>query len=410
VDHDSIGTIDRICESYGVSESMTVRVYFEPAGRMHSTQRYLVNYPPTGFEFVKREKTLPGQKILTSDFFFHRRRRSLEQLLPLNLITGWTMSKLGKIPNANIIYAYNHPVFRPSPWVVFVEWFHVLVGRNIRLFKRYRKVVEDLLYSDHCKGILTWGELARQSIIKNYPSGLESKLTVLPLSVNPKNFVKEYDKKKVRLLFVGSPDAGVDFVHKGGVEVLEAFRSLQKEFDNIELVIRANVPLEIKAKFHGMQNVVIIERILPRPALEDLFKSADIFVQPTYDTPFGAFLEAMSYELPVVTRMAFANSEIVDDGKTGLIAKGQRTIDFLYNYDGWVMVPVGATPYRSSFEKAIRVTDPFFVQDLTEKLARLIENQSLRKEMGKKARHEIENGKFSITKRNEILRQVLERA
>ena len=46
---------------------------------------------------------------------------------------------------------------------------------------------------------------------------------------------------------------------------------------------------------------------------------ADIFLYPTNVTPANVFLDAMSYELPIVTTDVWGNQEIVADGKIGVI-------------------------------------------------------------------------------------------
>ena len=111
----------------------------------------------------------------------------------------------------------------------------------------------------------------------------------------------------------------------------------------------------------------------------------------------------MSYELPVVAIDAWANSEIVDDGKTGLIVKKSDRLpyytgSFLPNWD------------TSQFRQAIKTADPEVVEELVEKASALIENKELRRKMGKAGRQQVERGKFSIEKRNEKLKRIFDEA
>jgi len=387
---------------------MTKKIYFEPAGRIHSSQWELIDYPPEGYEFITDEPSKRGA-IVTSDFFFFKSRRFWERLLPLNLTKARIEGFAKKIPqDTDLIYAYNHVVFRERPWVTFVEWVHVLIGRDIRHFRRYKRVIENALASSYCKGIITWCEPARESILLNLDcDGFEHKIEVVPLAVRPKNFVKNCNGKKVKLLFVGSadlPDGG--FEAKGGKEVFKAFALLNEKYDNLELVVRSAIPQHIKNKYHGITNIKLIESVISCEQLEQEFKSADFFIQPTHDTPFGAFLQAMSYELPVITREAFLNSELVEDGVTGFVVKSSEKVpDFSEN-----LIHTGATPQRHLLAKAMQTVDLKVVEGLVEKTSLLIESPELRRKMGKAGRWEVEEGKFSIKKRNEKLKRIFDEA
>ena len=227
----------------------TRKIYYEPAGRIHSSQWEIINYPPDGYQFIT-SKTFLDERIVGSDLVFHKLRLLvLDRLLPLNLAKAWLDSFLRKIPeDVELIYAYNHPVFRKKPWVVSVEWAHVLIGRDLRHFTRYKRSVEKLLASDYCRKILTWTEVAKKSILLNFRSvDFEHKIEVLPPAVHSKDFVKDYGQDKVKLLFLGSVNDPDDFEAKGGKEVLQAFTILNRKYDNLELVIRAKLPNYIRS-------------------------------------------------------------------------------------------------------------------------------------------------------------------
>jgi glycosyltransferase involved in cell wall biosynthesis len=64
----------------------------------------------------------------------------------------------------------------------------------------------------------------------------------------------------------------------------------------------------------------------------------------------------------------------------------------------------------SRFQRAIQKVDPKVVTELVDKVSILIENGAMRRQMGKAGRWEIEHGKFSIEKRNEVLKRVFDEA
>lgn len=385
------------------------KIYFEPAGRIHSSQQVLIDYPPDGYQFVT-SKTPLDKTVVGSDLIFHKLRlQVLDRLMPLNLAKARLDTLLRKIPeDIDLIYAYNHPIFRKKPWVVSVEWAHVLIGRDLRHFTRYKKSVEKLLASQYCRKILTWTEIAKKSILLNFDcADFERKIEVIPPAVHNKDFVKDYNQDKVRLLFVGSVNDPEDFEIKGGKEALEAFAILNRKYDNLEMVIRAKLPNHVRNKYTGISNLRIIEEILPWQFLEQEFKQADVFLFPSHLLQNTVVLEAMSYELPVVTtEIGASGGEYIEDGVTGfVVASPEKMPYFLENF-----ILTSETIHRNWLVEASRSVDPKVVDELVAETSLLIENSELRKKMAKAARWEVDHGKFSLEKRNERLKRIFDEA
>ena len=85
---------------------MTVqRVYFEPAGRIHSAHRELLQYPPPGYEFVTGGRA--GDRLAAvptgSERIIHNLPVVASKLLPVPLVKAWPVSMFSKPPT------------RPSP-------------------------------------------------------------------------------------------------------------------------------------------------------------------------------------------------------------------------------------------------------------------------------------------------------
>jgi glycosyltransferase involved in cell wall biosynthesis len=166
--------------------------------------------------------------------------------------------------------------------------------------------------------------------------------------------------------------------------------------------MRTAMPEEIKAKFSRQTGITIYDGIIPWPQLENEFQTADIFLYPTNVTPSNVFLDAMSYELPIVTTDVWGNPEIVADGKTGVLIHHPTADKFTNSFIVHFNSP--------EFRKAISVPPPGLVESTVEKLIFLIENPELRRRMGKAGRWEIERGDFSIENRNEKLKKILDEA
>ena len=386
------------------------KIYLDVAGRMHSLYRGLVVYPPTGYRFLTeptawdRVSSYASSTNLIHSALF----RTLGTLVPVNLTKAY-LERFKRPPKStDLTYATGHLVFRKEPWVVDLEFVTQLAGYSIKHFKRYKKLIERALSSEYCKKIICWTEAGKRTILENMNCwGFEHKVEVVPLAVPPKSFSKDYNSKKViKLLFVGSANIPGEFEYKGGKEVLEAFALLCKEHSNLELVIRSDIPKQIRNKYRGLGNLRLIGEIIPWEQLEQEFKSADIFLLPSHSTPGLAILDAMSYELPVITTDVWANSEMVSNGKTGFVIR--KSADVPYYTENFI--PNWDYHSNSPFMKSIRTTDLKVVEELAEKTNILIGNKELRQKMGKAGRQEIESGKFSIEKRNEKLKRIFDEA
>lgn len=185
--------------------------------------------------------------------------------------------------------------------------------------------------------------------------------------------------------------------------MLETFDILCQRYSNLELVIRCDVPGNVKARWAGMDNIRIIDKVVPPEMLDREYQSADIFILPSHATPPYTILDAMSYELPVVSIDAWANPELVADGKTGLLAECSKKVPY---YDVTRQPKYGTV----EFGKAIRQPDPVVVAELVQKVSLLIENSALRQRMGKAGRWEVEHGRFSIKRRNDKLKRIFDEA
>lgn len=120
---------------------------------------------------------------------------------------------------------------------------------------------------------------------------------------------KRYDRQVA--LFVGS-----DFVRKGGLTLLQAWKQVRRQLSGAELWIvgpkRPVGPPQDGVRWHGF--------VADRAAIAQLYAEATIFVMPSLFEPWGhVFFEAMAYGLPCIGTNHGATPEIVRDGETGLL-------------------------------------------------------------------------------------------
>jgi glycosyltransferase involved in cell wall biosynthesis len=385
------------------------KVYFEPSGRIHPAHGFIIQNPPDGFEFVVGNGLWHKgvNAIMRNNLIYHQIfGEVLDKLLPVHFIKSRLESFAKSAPEGvELTYAVNHCVFRKEPWIVSLECVTAPAGFTLARLQKRRQIIEQLFASPYCKKILVWFELTRKSVLVNLScESFEEKIIKLDLAVPRKDFVKEYQDDKVRLLFLGTANAPGAFEQRGGREVLEAFGQLARRYQNLELLVRSDVPRRIKEEYNAFPGIRFLEDVLHKETLEVLFKSADIFLLPSYYTSWAAIPEAMSYELPVVTTDAYANAEIITDGVTGFIVP----MSTIPRWSQTFLPP--NTAKDPQYERACRRPDPQIVDGLVKRVSLLIENPELRRRMGKAGRQEVETGRFSIKRRNEQLKRIFEEA
>ncbi len=112
------------------------------------------------------------------------------------------------------------------------------------------------------------------------------------------------------ILFIGN-----DFVRKGGLVLLEAFREVRRVLPDAQLQLVGTDP-----RVPSQDGVQVFGRIRDRSVIEQLYRSASVFALPSYFDPFPLVLmEAMAFGLPVVSTRSCGIPEIVQDGRTGTL-------------------------------------------------------------------------------------------
>ena len=385
---------------------MNRQVYLKPSWKMHAFGNQMMAYPPDGYEFVT-PKT-PETRVLNAASRWEIGYSLLwlaDRALPTGLIKAWA-ERMDKASDGTLLtYTWDLLISRPEPWVIEVEYASHVLGGHLKHLRRFKGTLERALASPFCRKIRCWAETGRRSLLADLDvHGFADKIEVVYYAVPPRSFVKEYTCENVKLLFIGSGTSKRGFDYRGGREVLEAFALLRQRHDNLELVVRSDVPPDVRARYSGLPGLTIIDEFISRDTLDKEFKSADIFLLPSHNTPVMNILDAMSYELPVITLDAWANPEYVEDGKTGLVAVRSKKLQYYYQDT--------AQPNFASraFAEGIQRPDPVVVQDIIAKIDLLIQDPNLRRQMGKAGRWEVERGKFSLAKMNKKLARLFDSA
>ncbi len=370
-------------------------VLYEAAGRIHHSQWNLINYPPEGYEF--KVKKSPLELIVGNNFAFDNLRlQVLDRIIPLNYFKAYADSFSRVKQPIYMMYLYNHVTPRKIPWIVHIEWPHILIGRDPKFIPLLKDRVRQYLLSDYCRGITTWTQAAKDATVSMYGVSKE-KITVLPPATTKKEIIRNYFRDQTTLLFVGSDYPG-DFILKGGMEALYAYLELKTSHMNLRLIIRSHTRV---SKRGG--NIEVLGRLTPKE-LDRVFREADILIHPSYQAHNTVIQEAMSYGLPIVTTWTGSSfGEYIKDRETGLVIPNEDYIR------GGILL--SETIYRASIVPSNKdIEKSSLLASLKKSISYLVENSLERRGLGEAAKAEVDSGRFSIEERNKTLKRLLDEA
>lgn len=385
------------------------RIYLEYSGKSHSLYNTLIQTPPEGYQVTtKADKgSSISRSLARNEVLYSFQEVILNKLVPVTILKSKMELYRKTPPNTDLTYSAGHLIMRDEPWVVDLEFYTQLAGYSTTHLRNYKKIIEKTLTSEKCKKIICWTKLGKETITNNtFSTNIHDKIELVRLSIQPKKFTKESPDDKTRLLFVGSSNIPGEFVFKGGIDLLRAMKILNKKYDNIELIIRSDVPSTIKKEINKIKNVKLLDQVLSWTQLDKLFKQSDIFLFPTHSTPGVVFLDAMSYELPIVTSDVWANKEMVSNNDNGFLIRPNKNVTYVNDSN----VPIWNHRLHSKFIQSTQRIDKKRIKEIVDKTGIIIEDEKLRRKMGKRGREMVEKGEFSIKRRNIKLKQIFDEA
>jgi glycosyltransferase involved in cell wall biosynthesis len=202
-------------------------------------------------------------------------------------------------------------------------------------------------------------------------------------------------------MFMGSLKNPKDFYVKGGVEAIRAFELVEHRKD-CRLILRCKLPKQIFKKIRKNTNIEILQKKVSRKEIEKLYLNSDIFLLPAHTYMLMSTLEAMSFGLPIIGIKSWATSEFIKDGKTGFLIDPQK----LRKYYIAPEYPINIK--NKFFYNKIKKAEEGVARDIASKINLLLENPSLRRKMGARAR-KIAQKKFSIKKRTRKLKSLFDK-
>lgn len=340
--------------------------------------KYLIDSPPKNIEFlnIKKQRGV----IINKKFFW------FSNFLKRN-IRRWTNFLNLSIPNSHLSPSGNYDLIHcahclskniDKPWVADMEMMGSFVFTGYRDYKDMSRV-NNLLLRKNCKKILPWTQAIANKIIREFPQ-IKDKVEVVYPAIPSKEIGEKFHGDKITLIF-----SGRYFYEKGGFHALEAIDRLTKKYKNVYGIFNSELPETILRKYSKNKKIEFYGMI-PQSRLFKLYQKSDISIYPGYTDSFGfAYLESMSFGIPIVTVDGFARKEIVDEERTGFIVGRPKNLDF---------------------QKINKIV----IEKIISKTSSLIEDYPKLKEMSKFCLKEIESGKFSIKNRNKKLEKIYSEA
>jgi glycosyltransferase involved in cell wall biosynthesis len=178
---------------------------------------------------------------------------------------------------------------------------------ELRLLRRWGRLRNERVFQGAalCVG---WSKWAAASICADYHVD-PRRVAVVPPGVDLGRWrpSETTNRERVEILFVGG-----EFGRKGGDLLVEVVQELP---DWVHLTVVTNSDVK------SSKQVTVIRDLLPNDdRLIQLFRDADLFVLPTIAETFGiAAVEASAAGLPVIASDIGGLSDIVIDGRTGIL-------------------------------------------------------------------------------------------
>jgi glycosyltransferase involved in cell wall biosynthesis len=378
---------------------MKVKFIYRNYKKLHTIHSSIVKCPPEGIEFIVPEE----KKHLKSLYLVYTRLKGFRIFSKIiasikdNLFVEKTENE-----DVDLVHFINFVPRKRKGDIPYVVDFEHVIGftdfmQNPEFFD---KNVVPFLKDEKCKKVIPLSNAAKKTLEKKLGSdysAIKNKVRVvypsLPL-YKGEDFKREEDQK-MSFLFVGN-----HVYRKGLHELLEAFSRIPKE-DAILKVVSV-VPTELKESYQQENIEFFLPQYTHEEILRDFFSKADAFVMPTHRDTFGmVFLDAMSCGTPVIATNQFAIPELVEDGETGFLVETKK--QYL-----WDDNPV----FDSKMEKEMMIPEEGLIDALYEKMVYCIKNPEELEGMRKNTKKLFvgPNGKFSIERRNRLLKEIYEEA
>ncbi len=378
-------------------KTIKVQLDFNITKKTHSLYHSFFNNPPEGVEYIKSEFIGINDKTYST---LGKIYKKIIKIFPFVSKFHQTFNDiLRKDSGADLSHMTFHFGHTKKPCVIDYESGHTFIANKDVENKRIKNKIIKRLNKKNIKYLLPIHEEALKSFKLIFSDRVKKPQEVVyPTLFIPEKYRKK-TKQKNRVIFISTLNNLEDyaFLIKGGLETIKAFERLSKKFPDWEFFVLGKVPKDLEKKFP--KNMVLKEGV-PREEMWKIFNESKIFVQPCYQAPAMAFIEAMWFKLPIITYNCWANEEYIDN-KNGIMLNPEK-INHINKYN----VP----QYTLESLSKIRENSDKNSKKIEKAVEKLINNKKLREKLGENGFRRVLDGKFSIKKRNEKLLKIYREA
>jgi glycosyltransferase involved in cell wall biosynthesis len=379
------------------SKLRKIRLY-PPSNTIHNFYKVLLTNPPENYKFEKIDQEKKLMFYLKEWSFLKKLYKIFIKITKKDLY-----NKIMFTPpkgDFDILFSMGVLYFGNKPWVLDILDHPIsLTGYNYNLFIKNKEDIEKKLLDKNCKAIICENQEILKIMKKYFSKKVLNKIYFLNPAIKQNDF-KKRNKENFQILFMGSISNSEDFLIKGGLDVLRIFTQLIKKYPNLKLLVKCKVPEKIKKQYFH-KNIKFIEEIISYEEIQKIYSSSDILLMPGHTYFLMAFLESMSYGVPIVALDTYAVKDYVIDKKTGFLIKPSKN----FPYDD-PFYP--ANVRNKEFIDAIFKGDEKVVNDLASKVELLIKNPEFKQKLSQNTRKQFKT-KFSISKRNKVLKKILDK-
>lgn len=389
-----------------------MKVYVWTGG--HTIAESLVMNPPEGISVISnlqdysKETGISGERVFVVP-------KETKQFLDNAAYRIGVPRFLPRVPIADLIHTVSGLVpITSRPWITTISMPSSFFGLRDEWpeSRRRQLALRIALRSKNCKRVMCFSQSTldglKWALGASLNETIESKLEVLYPAVDSSQFVhRRKENEKFRILFVGN-----HFFDKGGRELHRAASRLAKKYD-LELDIVTDAPphhkkaLEEYIRRHSETwTRWHVPRLARKVLIDEYYSKADVFVMCSYMEVFGyVFLEAMAAGLPIIGARSYAQREIISNDENGYLIDVPIT-PFVGNPP--VRTPSSVMRYRESV-----LDESLFdgvVDQLTDRLQRLIEDRKTLIAMSKASTEMTSTGKFGLRAQQQQLRRAYSEA
>lgn len=131
--------------------------------------------------------------------------------------------------------------------------------------------------------------------------------------------IKSTENIKIKFLYTGR------IVYTKGIQILlEAWEKLNKthEINGFELNIVGGTVKNTEHLMNALPDNIIYHNYLFDNELKKMFEECHVLIHPTFFESFGmVIMEALSYNMPIITTKNCGAAEFINDGKTGYLCE-----------------------------------------------------------------------------------------